>query len=66
MLYPSMIITKITKVRIYSDKFYTTFCGLNVPEDDIECESFIVIFFILYLSSKANITCRYFFCVCIF
>ena len=32
-----------TTVRKYGDKVYTRFCGLNVPEDDIGCESFIVI-----------------------
>ena len=32
-----------TKIRTYSDKVYTNFCGLNVPEDDIECQSFTVI-----------------------
>ena len=31
------------KIRKYVDKVYTNFCGLNVPEDDIECESFTVI-----------------------
>ena len=31
-----------TKVRTYSDKVYTNSCGLNVPEDEIECESFTV------------------------
>ena len=31
------------KITTYSDKAYTNFCGLNVPEDDIECESFTVI-----------------------
>ena len=31
------------KIRTYSDKFCTNFRGLNVPEDDIECESFAVI-----------------------
>ena len=30
-------------MRTYSDKVYTNFCGLNVPEDDMECESFTVI-----------------------
>ena len=30
-------------MRTYSDKVYTNFLGLNVPEDDIECESFTVI-----------------------
>ena len=32
-----------TKIRSYGDKVYTNFRGLNVPEDDIECESFTVI-----------------------
>ena len=32
-------------MRTYFDKVCTNFCGLNVPEDDIECESFIVISF---------------------
>ena len=27
-----------TKIRTYGDKVYTTFRGLNVLEDDIECE----------------------------
>ena len=34
-----------TKIRTYGDKVYTTFRGLNVLEDDIECESFTVISF---------------------
>ena len=33
-----------TKIRTHnSDKVYTNFHGLNVPEDHIECESFTVI-----------------------
>ena len=32
-----------TKTKTYGDKVYTNFCGLNVPEDDMECESFTVI-----------------------
>ena len=39
-----------TKIRAYQDKVYTDFGGLNMPEDDIECESFKVI---------SNITCKY-------
>ena len=31
------------KLRSYGDKVYTNFCGLNVPDDDIECESWTVI-----------------------
>ena len=26
-----------TKIRTYSNKVYSNLCGLNVPEDDIEC-----------------------------
>ena len=32
-----------TKIRTFGDKVCTNFRGLNVPEDDIECESFTVI-----------------------
>ena len=32
-----------TIIRTYGNKVYTDFRGLNVPEDDIECESFTVI-----------------------
>ena len=32
-----------TKIRIYGNKVYANFHDLNVPEDDIECESFTVI-----------------------
>ena len=32
-----------TKIRTYGDKVCTNFCGLNVPEDDIECQSFTII-----------------------
>ena len=32
-----------TKIRTYGDKVYNNFHGLNVPEDDIVCESFRVI-----------------------
>ena len=34
---------KKTKIRTYDDKVYTNFRSLNVPEDDIECESFTII-----------------------
>ena len=33
---------KIT-IRTYGDRVYTNFCGLNMLEDDIECECFTVI-----------------------
>ena len=32
-----------TKTRTFGDKVHTNFRGLNVPEDDKECESFTVI-----------------------
>ena len=32
-----------TKIRTCGDKVCTNFCGLNVPEDYIKCESFTVI-----------------------
>ena len=32
-----------SKIRTNGDKVYTNFRGLNVPEDDTECESFRVI-----------------------
>ena len=32
-----------SKMITYSNKVYTDFHGLNVPEDDIECECFTVI-----------------------
>ena len=42
MLYQSRYIK--TKIRTYGDKVYTNFRGLNVPKDNIECESFTVLF----------------------
>ena len=30
-------------MRTFADKVYTNFRGLNLPKDDIECESFTVI-----------------------
>ena len=32
-----------TKIKTYNDKVYANVFGLNVPEDDIECESFTLI-----------------------
>ena len=32
-----------TKIRTCDDNVYTNVDGLNVPKDDIECESFTVI-----------------------
>ena len=43
-----------TRIRTYGDKVYTNFCGLNVPENDIECESFTVISIDSLLSYKSK------------
>ena len=48
-----------TKIRTYSDKVYTNFRGLNVPEHDIKYKSFKVIFLILVLYTKISITSKY-------
>ena len=32
-----------TKIKTCYDKVYTDFCGLNLPEDDLECEYFTLI-----------------------
>ena len=31
-----------TKIRTFGNKVYTNFCGLTVPEDDIQCGSFTI------------------------
>ena len=43
-----------TKIRTFVDKVCTNFRGLKVPEDDIECRYFIVIFigFLLVYENK--------------
>ena len=38
-----IICNRKTKIITYGDKVYTNFCGLNVPEDGVKCESFTVI-----------------------
>ena len=38
-----------TKIRKYGKKVHTIFCGLNVPEDDKEYESFRVIYIVSLL-----------------
>ena len=42
------------KIRAFGDEFYANFRGLNVPEEDIDCESFIVIYinFLLVYDKK--------------
>ena len=48
-----------TKIRIYDDKVHTNFRVLNVPEDDKEFQSFIVISIDSLLYTKTNIICKY-------
>ena len=36
------------------DKVYTNFRGLNVPEDDLECESFTVISMHFFLQKQIS------------
>ena len=48
-----------TKIMTYGDKLYTNFRGLNVPEDDIECECLQSFLLILYMYTKTSITCKY-------
>ena len=43
-----------TKIRTYGDKGFTNVCGSNVPENDIECESFTVISIDSLLAYKSN------------
>ena len=48
-----------TKTRTYSDKVYTNFRGLNVLEDDIECESLTAISIDSLVVYNKNITVKY-------
>ena len=49
-----------TKKRIYRYKVYTNFCGLNVSQDDIECQSITIISIIFFcLFMKPNIKFKY-------
>ena len=32
------------KIRTYVDKIYTNFCGLNIPEADLECKFFRIMY----------------------
>ena len=48
-----------TKIKTFGIKVYTNFCGLNVPNDDIECESFTVISINSLVLYDKNIICKY-------
>ena len=47
------------KVEVNGDKDYSNFVGLNVPEDDVEFQSFAAIFIDLQSFTTANIICNY-------
>ena len=47
--------------RLYHNKVYADFCSLNVPQDGIECESFIIISIdVLLVYEKKNYLQVYF------
>ena len=48
-----------TKIRPFGDKVYINFHGLNVPEDNIECESFTVISIVSLLVYNKKYFCNY-------
>ena len=54
-----MMIYIKTEIRTYGDKVFTNFCGLNVPEDDIECECLHSFLLILCSYMKTNLICNY-------
>ena len=47
------------KIKTYGDKNYTNFYRVNVPEDDVECESFTIISIDSLLVYEKSITCKY-------
>ena len=48
-----------TKIRPFGGKVYINFRGLNVPEDNIECESFTVISIVSLLVYNKKYFCNY-------
>ena len=48
-----------TKIRTFGDKVYINFRGLNVSEDDIECESFAIISIDSLLVYDKKYYCKY-------
>ena len=48
-----------SKIQAHGYKVYNNFRGLNLLEDEIECESFTVICFDSLVFMKTNITCKY-------
>ena len=58
-VYDDRYIKNKMKMKTYSDKVYTNFRGLNVLEDDIECEFYTVISIDSLFVYEKNITCKY-------
>ena len=54
MLYQRMMINKKKTIRTYGNKGYTNFRDVNVPEDDMECESFTVIYIYSLLKNESK------------
>ena len=48
-----------TKIRTYGDNIYANFLGLNVLENDTECEFFTKIYMDSLLVYKSKYTCKY-------
>ena len=48
-----------TKISTYGDNVYFNFPGLNMSEDDTECEYFIVTSIGFYMFTKTNIIGKY-------
>ena len=56
MLYLPMVIDIKIKVKTYAVEVYTNFCGLNVLEDSVKCESFTII----SINSLLVYNCKYY------
>ena len=59
MFCQSMMLDIKNKTRTYGYKVYNNFRDLNLPEDDIECESYQAFLLILYFYTKTNVTYEY-------
>ena len=47
------------KIKTYGHKVYTNFYSSNLPEDSVKCESFTIIYIVLYLLMTTNIAYKY-------
>ena len=48
-----------TKIRTYDDNVHANFCGLKVPDDGVECESYTIISIGSLFAYETNITYKY-------